>query len=70
MRCNRKCSIAKYHENAKVITKRDKRWDKVFTETCNTCIDGSNFYDCEIDDLFIEKRALKLRLQGAGIHGT
>jgi hypothetical protein len=61
------CSIRKHHETMKEpVTKRGKRWDEVLTETCNTCKDGSNFYNGELNDLFIEKLALKLKLGGMG----
>ncbi|MDI6916581.1 MAG: hypothetical protein QMC80_02145 [Thermoplasmatales archaeon] len=57
-----------YHSHLlpeKIRSEKQRRWDKVLTEACNTCKDYSNYHDKNsfvLDDAFVEGLRIKMHI--------
>jgi len=58
-----------YHSHLlpeRIRNEKQRRWDRVLTEACNTCDNYSNYHDKNrfvLDDAFIETLRMKLHME-------
>lgn len=60
------CVIYDYHSRLlpeKIVTERQRFWDKVLTLACSTCRDYSNYHSKQkhrLNDFFVQKLGMKM----------